>query len=881
MAKKNRQPAGSEQLPQTSQTHLATSEEHDRKRRRIERGFRRVLGHPVSDHSSDEESQSTPSSTNDVDCASDQEASITRHRHESRTYKANGDSGDDANDQDDGDWENIFEADTSHKSSRPLSRPSDNVSARYGDLTLTLGGNSVGPVHALKRKGVSAWERTERLHTHVMHVICLLYHGFLRNVWMNDKELQRILLDVVAGTGVKKDIGFYLAQNNPSGSSKSVDGITAGQEKKRRRKQQGGPPLSDPQLVPTQVTSPSDSDAKLLELLSDLMQLWMRRFRVTAPGLRKKGYRGIGSEAPKTEGEETPEKICGLEEFRREQAEGLHGSRDVGAQLFTALLRALGLEARLVFSLCPLGYGFTKAENCDAQDLASRGGSTSTGAVLGAGESDHGTDLDSDDTSTSPRSRAQSRKIQYDQDLKFPTFWTEVYSPVTQKWIAIDVFATGMILSKDDDMYRLEPKGQAASKTRQQISYVIAYNMNNTARDVTVRYLTRKLFPGKTRGFRMPEFDREIFNDRGELLMVEKYDLFSQRILKCFQASNPENLARDLKEDQELCSMDLSRTGRTLKEGFPTSATAYKNHPKYILERHLKREECILPGELPLHSLTIGKGDIAKEESVYSRQAVVTGKPAENWYREGRVVKPNETPLKQVATRAVTVNRKRAVEIAKREGDEGAGLVGLYALYQTELYRPPPIFNGVIPTNAYGNIDYFVPSMLPEGAAHVPYKNAARLCKRLGISYAEAITGFEFGNKRAIPRAEGVLCAEDAAEVLTEACRQDEQQTRLKEEGKREKLCLGLWKKFLIGLRIVDNVEKNYGSNVSGVEHTAVHEPTPKKDRAMGDMPEEQMVNDRERNEICGDSRIDGTTGQISHRQASLDTELAGGFFPE
>jgi xeroderma pigmentosum group C-complementing protein len=48
----------------------------------------------------------------------------------------------------------------------------------------------------------------------------------------------------------------------------------------------------------------------------------------------------------------------------------MKGSRDFGAQLFTALLRALGIETRLIFSLQPLGYSFGKLE--DAHRLERR-----------------------------------------------------------------------------------------------------------------------------------------------------------------------------------------------------------------------------------------------------------------------------------------------------------------------------------------------------------------------------------------------------------------------------------------------------------------------------------------------------------------------------
>ena len=48
----------------------------------------------------------------------------------------------------------------------------------------------------------------------------------------------------------------------------------------------------------------------------------------------------------------------------------MKGSRDFGAQLFTALLRAMGVETRLIFSLQPLGFSFGKQE--DAHRLEKR-----------------------------------------------------------------------------------------------------------------------------------------------------------------------------------------------------------------------------------------------------------------------------------------------------------------------------------------------------------------------------------------------------------------------------------------------------------------------------------------------------------------------------
>lgn len=52
--------------------------------------------------------------------------------------------------------------------------------------------------------------------------------------------------------------------------------------------------------------------------------------------------------------------------------------------------------------------------------------------------------------------------------------------------------------------------------------------------------------------------------------------------------------------------------------------------------------------------------------------------------------------------------------------------------------------DGKIPRNSFGNIDIYVPSMIPPGAIHLPLKGTGKLARRLGIDYAEAVTGFEF-----------------------------------------------------------------------------------------------------------------------------------------
>ncbi|KAJ9100627.1 hypothetical protein QFC21_003671 [Naganishia friedmannii] len=242
------------------------------------------------------------------------------------------------------------------------------------------------------------------------------------------------------------------------------------------------------------------------------------------------------------------------------------------------------------------------------------------------------------------------KKKKKDTDLSQqpPVFWAEVYSRPDQKWIPVDP-VRGTIKRKRD----FEPTSESGPI---RMLYVVAFEEDGHARDVTVRYA--KNFAAKTVKLRVPS-------------RKDKEDWW-ERIIKMLQ--RPYRLHRDDVEDAELETSQIS-------EGMPMVLQGFKDHPLYVLERHLKREEVIMPKK------EVGK---FRGEPVYRRANVQSCKTAENWMRMGRKVKPREEPLKWVKQRAVTLDRRRAQEMAIQEGHEPLQQ-GLYAEWQTEVYRPPPI----------------------------------------------------------------------------------------------------------------------------------------------------------------------------------------------
>jgi xeroderma pigmentosum group C-complementing protein len=91
--------------------------------------------------------------------------------------------------------------------------------------------------------------------------------------------------------------------------------------------------------------------------LKQASEAFNRRFRVTAPGLRRP-YWAEDLKAVKDRAEaimRDAETILSRDDFRK-QAKILQGSRDFGAQLFCALLRSAAVETRLVCSLQVLPF---------------------------------------------------------------------------------------------------------------------------------------------------------------------------------------------------------------------------------------------------------------------------------------------------------------------------------------------------------------------------------------------------------------------------------------------------------------------------------------------------------------------------------------------
>ncbi|KAL9131534.1 MAG: hypothetical protein Q9217_000548 [Psora testacea] len=769
-------------------------------------------------------------------------------------------------DEDDIDWEDAIDPEIS-ASATAAPPPSEHL-----ELNLDQSAQIRTLTHLHKKKGPSKIERQIRFSTHCMHVQFLLFHNLIRNGWACDSKAQRILVDHLP-TGLKNEVdkwrvdsGMEPVYDMHKSSNLHNRGRKANKALQNERNQRdwGKPAVRQEKGAPNM----SRGDP-LLRLLKLLAAYWRKRFTITAPGLRKQGYKPLPTLEDEIASwrnakhimEEYGERVKDIEDFRK-LASLCEGSRDVGAQLFTTLVRALGLEARLVASLQPIGYGWNKNEDATAkkkrqthkmqQGLASeeamvaekdededeeavetkaeykpkRAPSSKRGRPKG--EKDAPIDLvdslgnsdsaewngDGDDDRSvidvSPSIPQKKPNANYDQDMPAPTYWTEVISPITNEVHPVDPFAlTPAVVTSPEHIAQFEPRGAKAEKAKQVIAYVIAYSPDGTAKEVTTRYLKRHMWPGRTRGVRIPVEKVPVYDLRGKIKHYEEYDWFKTVISGYRRTQAMRTAVDDLEEAKDLKHVKPEKKKTNTSE---ETLQGYKTSAKFVLERHLRREEALRPGVKPVKTFATGKGENAKEEPVYRRADVEICRTGESWHKEGRAVKPGEYPMKKVPVRAVTMTRKREVEEAERDGGEKL-MQGMYARGQTDWIIPRPIENGVIPKNAFGNMDCYVPSMVPKGAVHIPLRSTVRICKRLGIDYAEAVTGFEFGKRMAVPIITGVVVAEENEHAVIDEWRRDEEERKIKEEGKREKTALAAWRKWLMGLRIIHRMKEEYGND--------------------------------------------------------------------
>lgn len=589
-----------------------------------------------------------------------------------------------------------------------------------------------------RRKPATAAEKTLRLQIHKTHLLCLLVHAFYVSSWCNNTTVHTRLRRLV--------------------SAKTISYLN--------------PKASDSQF---------QRNRSFMDGLQQALDVFKSQYEVTASGMRSAQWL-VHGENTQSEGDAT---AMDHSDFVH-AAQLLEGSQDTGNQLFCALLRSVGVEARLVCSLQTLPL----APSAGVKTSTPHKFSKPTVYAM-ASDTDPASDVSADDASVKsstsigsvppPRRRLGQpslavvptpapppKKKKLVRKLTYPIWWVEAFNTAHQKWVPIDPVVTGTLNRPS----KFEP---SSSYALNQMSYVVAFEDDGVVRDVTRRYT--KAYNAKTR--------------RNRIDVTEGGTVWLRKALRLFRRRG--TLDRDQVEDADLAKKEA-------QEGLPSNVQDFKDHPYYALERHLKRNEVVHP-KREVGKANAGTAAKPRMESVFRRQDVLVCRSADKWYRLGREMKAGEQPLKHVPAR-----RSRR----ERSEDDGEASTGLYSAYQTQLYVPPPVVNGKVPRNAYGNLDVYAPSMVPCGGTHIRHALAQRAARTLGIDFADAVTGFQFKGRHGTAIIQGVIVPSTAVDGVWAVIDGFEDAQQAEEDRGRSLEALRLWKRFMIGLRIKERV-KGYG----------------------------------------------------------------------
>ncbi|KAI0429630.1 Rad4-domain-containing protein [Xylaria sp. FL1042] len=624
-----------------------------------------------------------------------------------------------------------------------------------------------------RRKPINKAEKDRRIDIHKMHLLCLLAHVSQRNRWCNDSEVHDSLRPLLTQKMVKQlNPASHLTQFGRANSMK--------------------------------------------EGLSLVNNMFKVKYRITERGLRRALWAETEEHLQNFNLPADSEAPLERPDFR-EAAKSLSGSRDVGAQLYCALLRAAGVEARLVCSLQPLSFNSagpymgTNHKKKQKLTLEEKYGQLFKPHDSLDSPADPSVPLPPRRRLGHPNAAAfrmpevvsgpsrqtveTPRKI---RESPYPVYWVEVLDEGHQKWQPTDPLVT-------ESYWKPQKFEPPASDRENCMVYVVSFEEDGTINDVTRRYA--KAYNAKTRKMRVES-------------VLSNGEQWWRKALRAYSRGYRSDL--DQIEANELAAIEAH-------EPMPRNIADFKDHPIYALERHLRRHEVLVPNASP--SGTVGAGSKAPLEKVYRRRDVRIARSKEKWHRLGREVRLDEIPVKFLA-KPSQIHEDLFSDDVHELGDGETNGTPIYTVDQTEIYEAPPVVNGKVPKNRYGNLDLYVPSMVPQGGVYIPDNFGAQAAFILGIDYAPALTGFQFSRRKGTAVLHGVVVAaenEEAVKAVIEGIKDQEV------EMERERRCrevLRMWRLFLMNLRIrqriwagvdTDDEVENVDDEEIGADNESAH----------------------------------------------------------
>lgn len=342
--------------------------------------------------------------------------------------------------------------------------------------------------------------------------------------------------------------------------------------------------------------------------------------------------------------------------------------------------------------------------------------------------------------------------------------WLEVWSSDQEAWLSVD-FCTGTVDVTDTaevvgsvhkyakQMYHKTPE-YVRDKGNEQQSTAARFRVQETEKAIgridhsflafTVA-VEKEVYTDVTR--RYVESWNDVVQRRGKGRVLERV------IDDVSRQPEGEEEMHSLKKEAEFFDEIASH------DELPSTIAACFKHPRYVLERHLKKYEILHP-----RRPVVGH---VKGEPIFLRSRVKQLHSKDRWIRIMRKVKQRARPVKHVKA-VMSKDAEKQVE--------------LFGEWQTVPLVIEECKDGKVPRNERGQVDLWTEDHLPKGGTHVESRFAASVASALGFDYAPCMTGFELRRGRSVPKFEGIVIAEENAAAVLDGAREKEKQARKRAE---------------------------------------------------------------------------------------------------
>ncbi|KAF0975058.1 hypothetical protein FDP41_005811 [Naegleria fowleri] len=227
----------------------------------------------------------------------------------------------------------------------------------------------------------------------------------------------------------------------------------------------------------------------------------------------------------------------------------------------------------------------------------------------------------------------------------------------------------------------------------------------------------------------------------------------------------------------------------------PSSIQDFQTHPIYVIDKFIPKYEGMYPKD-------VEPVCVVKNHNVYLRSSLKPLHTKDRWLRdEMKKVKDHEKPYKIV----------KSAKFSKH-----SEYTELFGEWQTEPYSVPMVtLNDPIPKSEKGTYELWNSNFLPQGCSHIstantPLKGLTIVARKLGIDYARAMVGFEFRQKRSIPKYDGIIVHSENEQVLREAYVAYEKKRLEKMKKKKQDRIMNNWCKLVRGLLAREYVKDKY-----------------------------------------------------------------------